>query len=100
MVITQHKIAQPVERFIRMRFGVLDTDPGFHRDAHLYEGGFVDSAGVIELIAFVESRFNVKLEDEDVFSEVFTTINGISAVVAARLGHPPSGAVEIEGHGR
>lgn len=86
---------QAVERFIRTHFRVLDTDPSFHRDAHLYEGGFVDSVGVVELIAFVESTFNVTLEDEDVFSDEFTTINGISSVLT-RLTDKRSGAAGLD----
>lgn len=95
MVIAQHPIAQTVERFVRTHFRVLDTDPGFHRDAHLYEGGFVDSAGVVELIAFVESTFDVTLEDEDMFSDEFTTINGISSVLT-RLTDKRSGAAALD----
>jgi acyl carrier protein len=95
MAITQAPIAQTVERFIRSHFRVLDTDPSFHRGAHLYEGGFVDSAGVVELIAFVESTFKLTLEDEDVFSEEFTTINGISSVLT-RLADRRSGAAGLD----
>lgn len=96
MAPAQSEIAQTVERFIRGHFRVLGADRSFHRDAHLYEGGFVDSVGVIELIAFVESRFNVELEDEDVFSDGFTTINGISGLIFARLRDNGSGRADMD----
>lgn len=96
MVITRDEIAQVVERFIRGHFRVLSGDPTFNRDAHLYEGGFVDSTGVVELIAFVESTFDVTLEDEDVFGDVFTTINGISGLVLARRGDNASGSAAMD----
>jgi acyl carrier protein len=35
----------------------------------------------VELIGFVEATFGVKLEDEQIFSDAFTTIDGISGVV-------------------
>lgn len=97
MVITQDEIAQVVERFIRGHFQVLSGDPAFNRDAHLYEGGFVDSMGVVELIAFVESTFDVTLKDEDVFGDLFTTVNGICDVVLARRRDNGSGSAEMDG---
>jgi acyl carrier protein len=81
MVIASEKIADAIERFIRTEFQIPDNDTVFTRDAHLYDSGFVDSTGVVELIAFVESTFNVKLEDRYLFSNEFTTINGISKVI-------------------
>jgi acyl carrier protein len=47
----------------------------------MFEAGLVDSAGVVELIAFLESTFKIGLGDDDVFSEEFTTINGIASIV-------------------
>jgi acyl carrier protein len=81
MAPTTDSIAQVVERFIRSRFRVSAADGSFHRDVHLYDSGFVDSIGVIELIAFLESTFGVELQEESLFSDDFTTIAGISGVV-------------------
>lgn len=81
MAISRHDIAAVVESFIRRQFRVVDADAGFSRDAHLFESGYVDSAGVVELIMFVGATFGVDLEDEQVFSEQFTTINGIAEIV-------------------
>jgi acyl carrier protein len=81
MVTSREQIAEALEDFIRREFRVSRHDPLFHRHVHLYEAGFVDSTGVVELIAFVESTFGVTLEDEQIFSDAFTTIDGISGVV-------------------
>lgn len=81
MVTSPEQIADVLERFIRQEFHVSQGDPYFARDAHLYDSGFVDSTGVVELIGFVEASFGVKLEDEHIFSDAFTTIDGISGVV-------------------
>jgi acyl carrier protein len=83
MATSQLEIASMIEKFIRRQFRIISSDNGtpFSRDAHLFESGYVDSAGVVELIVFVESTFNVKLQDEHVFSEQFTTVNGITDIV-------------------
>ncbi len=82
MAISQPDVARTIETFIRKEFRVIPDDPQFSWDAHLFELGYVDSVGVVELIAFIESTFRVKLADEHIFSERFTTINGISSVVS------------------
>jgi acyl carrier protein len=76
-----HEMADAIEVFIRSHFRIVASDPRFSRDAHLFEGGYVDSAGVVELLMFVESTYGVTLEDEQIFSDRFTTINGIAGIV-------------------
>ena len=91
MAISPPDIATSLETYIRREFRIVGSDDSRFRNAHLFEGGYVDSAGVVELIMFIESTFNVKLEDEHVFSEHFTTINGIAGLVAGcAAGHDPA----------
>ena len=78
-----HETAAAIEGFIRQQFRVVPNDPLFSRDAHLFERGFVDSAGVVELLMFVESTYGVSLDDEQIFSDRFTTINGIAEILHA-----------------
>ena len=80
MATSQGEIADVIERFIRQEFRIIE-DGASLRDAHLFESGYVDSAGVVELIAFLESRFEISLGDEHVFSDQFTTINGVAGIV-------------------
>ncbi len=80
MVTSQAEIGSVIERFIQKQFRIVDAVPDL-RDTHLFEGGVVDSAGVVELISFVEARFKIRLGDDQVFSDEFTTINGIAAMV-------------------
>ena len=87
MVTSQAEIASVIERFIQRQFRIVDTVPSL-RDTHLFESGFVDSAGVVELIAFVESTFKIRLGDDQVFSDDFTTINGISSIVGTMTSGP------------
>jgi len=83
MVTTQPEVATAIETFIRRQFRINESDAGFTRDAHLFETGVVDSVGAVELITFVGATFGVELDDDDIFSEHFTTINGIAEIVVA-----------------
>jgi acyl carrier protein len=83
MVTSQPDVATAIETFIRRHFRINQSDPMFSRDAHLFETGLVDSVGAVELITFVGATFGVALDDDDIFSEHFTTINGIADIVMA-----------------
>lgn len=85
MVISAEQITDIVEGFIRDQFHVAPGDTCFNRDAHLFDLGFVDSAGVVELIVLLEKAFRIHLDDDQIFSDAFTTINGIGAVVCQSL---------------
>lgn len=73
--------ARDLERFIRDRFQIADSESGFSRRVHLWEEGYVDSLGVVEVIAFLETRFGVHLPEEVVFSPDFTNIDDIARFV-------------------
>lgn len=86
MTITQDAVADAIEQFIRTEYLVSVADPAFTRDAHLFEFGYVDSVGLVELLQFIGSRYGVDL-DGHVFTEKFTSVNGISEIVCSLL--PP-----------
>lgn len=90
--MTEHRIADQIERFVRTQFRVAARDTRFSRSQHLFEHGYVDSVGVVELLAFVSEQFGVDVPDEMLMSEDFSTIDGIAGIVA-RLsnGQLPSG---------
>jgi acyl carrier protein len=80
--MTRDDIAARIERFVRTEFAVSAGDSGFTRDGRLFELGYVDSVGVTELLAFIETTFGVAVTDDDLLSDRFQTINGIAEIVA------------------
>jgi acyl carrier protein len=77
-------IEKAVEEFIRSRFRVRPEDDHFSRDVNLWEEGYVDSAGVVEMIAFIEQTFSITLPEEILFDPDFTYIRGIARLIAAQ----------------
>jgi acyl carrier protein len=53
---------------------------------NLWEEGYVDSAGVVEMIAFLETRFELTLPEEVLWDPDFTNVRGIAALVANAKG--------------
>jgi len=77
------RVARDIERFIRERFQIAEAESGFTRDVNLWEEGYVDSLGVVEVIAYLEKRFCVKLPEEVIFSPEFTNIDDIARFVVS-----------------
>ena len=80
--MTEQDVAAAVEEFARREFSIKDSDQRFDRTVDLFEDGYVDSIGVIELIQFLEKTFAIDIPEEDLFSPEFSTINGIASIVA------------------
>jgi acyl carrier protein len=79
--VTEQEIAGAVEEFVRREFSISAGDHNFDHTVDLFEDGYVDSVGVIELLAFLEGRFGVEIPEEDLFSPEFSTIEGIASIV-------------------
>jgi D-alanine--poly(phosphoribitol) ligase subunit 2 len=75
--------------YIRERYEVPEGDEDFTDDVHLFDYGYVDSFGAVDLIRFVESAFSVTVGQSDLVAYPLNTVNEISDFVAARI---PGGA--------
>jgi acyl carrier protein len=95
-------IADRIEQFIRSHFRVAPGDSRFSRTQPLFDMGYVDSVGVVELLAFVAEEFCVEVADELLTSDEFSSIEGIAAIVC-RLSDdstqslPPAPPIRLEG---
>lgn len=74
------EIVEQVRAFIRRNFYVPDERP-LANDSSLLEEGIVDSTGVLEIVAFLESQFGIEIEDEEIVPENLDTVAGIAAYV-------------------
>lgn len=57
--------------------GLLDDTP-------LVTSGIVDSAGVVEIVEFLERRFAVRITDADISLRNCNTLSGLAGLVVAR----------------
>jgi len=48
------------------------------KDTSFLENGILDSTGIMELVAFVEKTYAIKVEDEELLPENFDTISAIA----------------------
>lgn len=50
------------------------------------EEGIVDSTGVLELVMFVEEKFGVQVDDEDIVPENFDSVEQLARYVRQKTG--------------
>lgn len=60
-------------------------DDGLEPDTPLVTSGIVDSAGIFEVVDFIEERFRVGIQDGDINLANCNTLAGLTALVASKL---------------
>lgn len=65
---------------------LFGQDDGFTEDDSFLERGILDSTGVMELIAFVEKRYGVKVEDSELLPENLDTLARLTRFLEGKLG--------------
>lgn len=78
------EIADAIRAYIRERFQVPPQDSDFTNDVHLFDYGYVDSFGAVELTRFVETQFEVRVSEVDMVVYPLNTINEIADFVVRR----------------
>ncbi len=77
-------IAETISEFIVNQFEIGD-DPDFSNDVHLFNEGFVDSFGAVEIIHFIEQTYNIQVTQKDITLFPMNTVNEIAAVVESKI---------------
>ncbi len=81
---TDGQILAAIRGFVAQWFRDGRED-GLEADTPLVTSGIIDSAGVLEVVEFVEQRFGVRLVDADVSLRNCNTLRGLTELVASRL---------------
>jgi acyl carrier protein len=79
------KIKQQIIEFITTNFLFDEENKSLGEADSLLEGGIIDSTGVLELVAFIEETYGIKVEDEEIIPENLDSINDITFYVTSKL---------------
>ena len=73
-----------IRNFIVENF-LYGQDDGFGDEVSFLEKGIIDSTGVLELVTFVEDKFAITVEDEELIPDNFDSLVKLSAFVARKM---------------
>ncbi|MBR0359737.1 MAG: acyl carrier protein [Clostridia bacterium] len=77
-------VTETITEFIREKFDIGD-DPDFTTDVHLFNEGFVDSFGAVEIINFVEETYDIEITQKDITLYPMNTVEEIAEVVESKI---------------
>lgn len=80
-------IRQQIVEFITTNF-LFDDSIKLGTDDSLLETGVIDSTGVLELVAYIEETYGIKVEDEEIIPENLDSIQNITSYISQKLSQP------------
>jgi acyl carrier protein len=73
-----------VRAFIVENF-LYGEDGNFGEGTSFLENGIVDSTGILELIAFLEQKFGIRVEDDEVIPENLDSLSNLANYLNRKL---------------
>ena len=64
---------------------LFGRDNGFGEEESFLDRGILDSTGVMELIAFIEDRFGVKIEDHELLPENLDSLSSLARFIEQKV---------------
>ena len=78
-------IEQELRRFIIDNFLLGHADPGLTAETSFLEQGLIDSTGALELVSFLEHRYAIKVEDDELVPDNLDSIANLVRVLEREL---------------
>lgn len=78
-------IQEEAYRFIVDTFLFGEVTDDFSPNTSLLAAGIIDSTGVLELVAFLENRFQIRFDDREIIPENLDSVENIGAFVSGKM---------------
>ena len=82
------QIETQIQRFISENLLFNEGAFNYTNDTSFLREGILDSVGVMELVAFVESCFGVKVEPAEVTPDHFDSVNKLAGFIRGKQAKP------------
>jgi acyl carrier protein len=78
---TMEELKKYIISELSVDFGKNSVDP----EENLLTQGIIDSMGILKLVSFMENKFGIKINNEDIVPENFQTINDLKVFVENKI---------------
>jgi acyl carrier protein len=78
-------IASEIRAFIVSNFLFGQADRALSDEESFLENGVIDSTGVLELVAFLEQRFEISVADRELLPENLDSVNNAARFVQRKI---------------
>jgi len=73
-----------VKEFIIENF-LFGEEVQLELDTDFFDKGIIDSTGVIELVSFIEEKFNISVEDDELIPENLSSLKRVDLFLEKKL---------------
>lgn len=80
------EIKNEIINYVKNTSVFLEHDQPIPIDVSLLEAGLIDSYGVVELLSFIETNWNIKISDEEVTKDNLGSINKMCHFIIKKQG--------------
>jgi acyl carrier protein len=80
------QIGATLREYVRSRYAGGASGHALEPEDDLLESSVIDSMGVVELTSFIEERFGVTVEGEEIVPDNFRSLGAMTRLVAAKKG--------------
>ncbi len=77
-------IEKEIKDFLKEHLLMEEEITGLTNDDSLLEKGIIDSTGIIDLVSFIEERYGIKIDDEELLPENFDSLKAIGEFVETK----------------
>jgi acyl carrier protein len=75
-----------IRNFIVENF-LYGQDNGLGDDVSFLQKGLMDSTGILELLSFIEEKYGISIDDEELIPDNFDSLNKLSAFITRKIGN-------------
>ncbi|HUV30022.1 MAG TPA: acyl carrier protein [Acidobacteriota bacterium] len=77
-------VRQQIREFVFETFLFGDESEAFANDDSFMEKGIIDSTGVLELTAFLEERYGITVDDEEMVPANLDSVDNLAAYIGRK----------------
>jgi len=74
-----------IREFIETNFLFSEEDKNLDDSVSFLESGIVDSTGILEIVEFVEEKFDISIEDDELVPENLDSIERLTGFLTRKL---------------
>jgi acyl carrier protein len=78
-------IEQEIRQFIIDNFLFGELEAKLFNDDSLLDRGIIDSTGVLELVTFLEDKYGMRIQDDELVPKNLDSINGLVQFVSRKV---------------
>lgn len=75
------EVRQQIRQFLESEILYVEDSFSYNDDTSFIAEGLIDSMGVMELVAYTQSRFGIRVDERDVTPENFDSISKLAAYI-------------------